>query len=613
MTKQVQRRRGTASQHTSFTGAEGELSVNTTNKSVHVHDGVTAGGVEAARADLGNVSDADLNTALSGNTLASLTITSADINGGTIDGTTIGGVTPAAITGTTITGSSFVTTGDMTFGDNDKAIFGAGSDLQIYHNGTNQDRIESSSSYLILEGQNIILRNNGGTEDYAKFFGNGAVELYSDNSKKLATTSTGVDVTGTITSDGLTVDGDVSFSTQNREIKFAAGNTSVNKISVVDSGDAASAEIVFRGVNANQTQNIEFWTGSSPASEDISQAMTIKYDGKVGIGTVAPLRTLSAANIAADAQIFAGRTTSNGNLGNTAAGGRISFGSTDTATGVGYEGARIGMAAAQTWTVNSAQGAHLIFETTANSSTTLTERMRIDSSGNLLVGTTTYVGNSSTDTGGGFGIDSTGTYLFSTRDGETPAFFNRLTDDGDIAVFRKDGATVGSIGTDANSELFISGAGNRGGIGFYDHASGAAVRPVNSDGTLSDDDTDLGFTDSRFDDIYATNGTIQTSDRNEKQDIAELDEAEKRVAIAVKGLLRKFRWKSAVEEKGDDARIHFGIIAQDLQAAFEAEGLDAGDYAMFIHTTWTDEETGEEKSRMGVRYSELLAFIIAAI
>ena len=43
------------------------------------------------------------------------------------------------------------------------------------------------------------------------------------------------------------------------------------------------------------------------------------------------------------------------------------------------------------------------------------------------------------------------------------------------------------------------------------------------------------------------------------------------------------------------------------------EGLDAGDYAMFISSTWTDEETGEERTRMGVRYSELLAFIIAAI
>ena len=55
MTKQVQIRRGTDVQHPFFTGAEGEISVNTTNKSIHVHDGNTPGGVEAARADLGNV------------------------------------------------------------------------------------------------------------------------------------------------------------------------------------------------------------------------------------------------------------------------------------------------------------------------------------------------------------------------------------------------------------------------------------------------------------------------------------------------------------------------------------------------------------------------------
>ena len=123
---------------------------------------------------------------------------------------------------------------------------------------------------------------------------------------------------------------------------------------------------------------------------------------------------------------------------------------------------------------------------------------------------------------------------------------------------------------------------------------------------------DLGKSAARFNDIFATNGTIQTSDRNEKQDIESLTEAEERVAIAAKSLLKKFRWKSAVEDKGDDARIHFGIIAQDLQDAFEAEGLDAGRYGMFTSNTWTNED-GEEQTRMGVRYSELLAFIISAI
>jgi hypothetical protein len=120
----------------------------------------------------------------------------------------------------------------------------------------------------------------------------------------------------------------------------------------------------------------------------------------------------------------------------------------------------------------------------------------------------------------------------------------------------------------------------------------------------TDNVTDLGSSSRRFDNIYATNSTIQTSDATEKQDIEELTDAELRVAVKCKGLLRKFRWKNMVEEKGDEARIHFGIIAQDLQVAFESEGLDAGRYGMFVQ--------GED-GKMGVRYSELLAFIIAAI
>lgn len=55
MTKAVQRRRGTAAEHNSFTGLEGEFSYNSTNKSAHVHDGSTPGGFQLARADLDNV------------------------------------------------------------------------------------------------------------------------------------------------------------------------------------------------------------------------------------------------------------------------------------------------------------------------------------------------------------------------------------------------------------------------------------------------------------------------------------------------------------------------------------------------------------------------------
>ena len=123
---------------------------------------------------------------------------------------------------------------------------------------------------------------------------------------------------------------------------------------------------------------------------------------------------------------------------------------------------------------------------------------------------------------------------------------------------------------------------------------------------------DLGRAGSNFDNIYADNGTINTSDATEKQSIEELTEVETRVAVACKGLIRKFKWNSAVEQKGNEARYHFGVIAQDLQAAFAAEGLDAGDYGLFISSTWTD-DNGVEQTRLGVRYTELLAFIIGGL
>jgi len=229
------------------------------------------------------------------------------------------------------------------------------------------------------------------------------------------------------------------------------------------------------------------------------------------------------------------------------------------------------------------------------------ESMRLDASGNLLVG------KDSTNFGfEGAVINNNGSAEI-TKNGGSTLFLNRKTSDGDIASFYKDGSAVGSIGCNNNDPYIARAGGN--GFRWY---SGAVV-PTNDSGATADNAMDLGSSIGRFDDIYATNSTIQTSDRNEKQDIEELSDAEQRVAVACKGLLRKYRWKSSVEEKGDDARIHFGIIAQDLQDAFTAEGLDAGRYGMFINSTWTDEETGEERSRMGVRYSELLAFIISAI
>lgn len=117
----------------------------------------------------------------------------------------------------------------------------------------------------------------------------------------------------------------------------------------------------------------------------------------------------------------------------------------------------------------------------------------------------------------------------------------------------------------------------------------------------------------RWSEIFAGTGTINTSDENSKEQIANLETTELDVAKNIKGLVKKFKYKNAVAKKGDDARIHIGVIAQDVKSAFEAHGLDPYAYGMFCSDTWTDEETGEEKTRLGIRYDELLAFIISAL
>ena len=153
----------------------------------------------------------------------------------------------------------------------------------------------------------------------------------------------------------------------------------------------------------------------------------------------------------------------------------------------------------------------------------------------------------------------------------------------------------------------------------------AYFQPCTTTGGNHDNKMRLGQASSRWNQLFAGTTTISTSDRNTKQQIETMSDAEARVATAAKSLMRKFKFNDSVEEKGDNARIHFGIVAQDLQDAFTTEGLDASKYAMFCSDTWWEHggqvynykedapEGATEVTRLGVRYSELLAFIIASI
>ena len=96
------------------------------------------------------------------------------------------------------TGDNLNLTGsDVLFGDNNKAIFGASSDLQIYHDGTQSFISEQGPSSLNILSSTVALNNPANTENMLLAVESGAVTLYHNNAAKLATTATGINITGT--------------------------------------------------------------------------------------------------------------------------------------------------------------------------------------------------------------------------------------------------------------------------------------------------------------------------------------------------------------------------------------------------------------------------------
>ena len=261
-------------------------------------------------------------------TLASSVLTTTDINGGTIDSAVIGGTTPAAITGTAITATGIMTAtgtsvfasldisgdidvdgttnldvvdidgavdfasttahaGNATFADNAKAIFGAGSDLQIYHDGTHSYVSDQGTGNIKILADDFIVKNSADTETMIQAFTDAAVSLWYDNSTKLATTATGIDVTGSVTADGLTVDGTATFNT-------GSGTADNVVITSTDSGGSTAPDLVlFRDsvspVDGDNVGMVQF-RGNDDASAErnyaaiyasINDATSTSVDGKL--------------------------------------------------------------------------------------------------------------------------------------------------------------------------------------------------------------------------------------------------------------------------------------------------------------------------------------------
>jgi len=130
---------------------------------------------------------------------------------------------------------------------------------------------------------------------------------------------------------------------------------------------------------------------------------------------------------------------------------------------------------------------------------------------------------------------------------------------------------------------------------------------------VADNSRTLGVSGVRFSTIYAATGTINTSDAREKKWRGGLNKKEIAVAKRLSKLVGIYRWKEAVAAKGKYARLHAGVLAQDVINAFEAEGLDPFKYGVVCYDQWeaNEEDCIAAGDRYGVRHDELWAFVAA--
>ena len=487
--------------------------------------------------------------------------------------------------------TSLALTGNATFADNGKAIFGAGSDLQIYHDGSNSYINDGGIGSLKIRADQLRIESADGSETLAVFNQNSDVFLRHDNTTRLATTSTGVDITGVLSSDGLTVgdvtqasnaiiktqvdgsdvgdfdsglqmrshnndfggtialesrtgindvvafkyhnnstagiramaidatNGDITFYDNSGNAKFfwdaSAEGLGVGYDPTVATDTALSVSSLTGGVGTNPVQQWKYTndnntmlrlrqivtSGLVKHTFDVKNAGTdynnnlVLDRGNVGINNSSPNTKLD---------IIGSSTNGSGvvdtlrlrNTGTTLNDGpRLQFTSGTSTSGAAI--ASLGKA------LNSAD---LVFYAGGN-----TERMRITSTGELLVGTADLTLYDETNGGEtGFALRPDGR-LYNATQGNTSAIFNRLgtggTENGTILQLRSNGSTVGSIASRAGvvSTIVLNPAGTDG-AGLTGGTD--TVAPTNGLGAVTNGELDLGFDNGKFRDLYLSGGVV---------------------------------------------------------------------------------------------------------
>jgi len=203
-------------------------------------------------------------------------------------------------TSSTVTLASPAITTSITHADNVKAYYGTGSDLEIYHDGSNSIIKDNGTGNLSLRADDFQLTNSTFGENYITAANNGAVTLYHDNAVKLATSAAGGTLTGVwVTSANITDGTIVSADIANGTIVSAdiADGTIV-------SADIADGTIVSADIADGQITTAKLATAVLTAATDIGEAIVDADLFLIDNGAGGTLRKTTAARI----KTYAGST-----------------------------------------------------------------------------------------------------------------------------------------------------------------------------------------------------------------------------------------------------------------------------------------------------------------
>ena len=487
----------------------------------------------------------------------------------------------------------------LQFPDNHKISFGTDGtgDLEIYHVNAGHSYIkDTGASHLRLENDNIRMRNGAGDELMFTATVNDSVGLYYNGVKTIETNANGITVYGAADSDGYI------------NLYADSGDDDPDKWRIAANASASRLRI----------QNYHDGSWETNIEANSNGAVKLDYNNSTKLETTDTGVTVTA------------NLVTTGNCSPSADGGG-NLGSTDYSWYNLYINNDIWVADAGKLILGDDSDLQI-----SNNTNSL---IKHEGTGDLYIDAYSkdiYIrsGDGSTSVENAIScIDNaqvelyhSGTKKFETASSGVQIHGNAIYPDGagpvmgassDLQIYH-DSGSINRISLLSDGYLVIS----QGGTNAFSQFGNGSVFWTKHHFVWADDSYNLGSSTERWDNIYATNGTIQTSDRNEKNTIVDSD-----LGLSFVNKLKPVSYKF-----NGKTRTHYGLIAQDIETTLSDISKSTTDFAGFIKNDLPDilydeirdgeaitngKKVGDVKTpahtSYGVRYHEFIAPLIKAV